>query len=219
MQMDGQEERLADRSLDLGLTRAQIWTIPNALTLLRILLVAPFVLLYEAGATAAAAIAFAVAAFSDGLDGFLARRLHQESRLGAMLDPVGDKLLCLSALVVLVLSGRLPSWLLAASLMRDGVVLAIALVALLRRHATPSEPMKIGKLATLTINLTVILALALSIWPVEPLGRVLQAFSVLSAICLGLAAIGYAFRALGMGALPAQEALSGDGDEERRRTP
>lgn len=206
MEMGGQEERLAaGRPPDLGLTRAEIWTLPNALTLLRILLVAPFILLYEAGATTAAAAVFAVAALSDGLDGFLARRLHQESRLGALLDPVGDKLLCLAALIVLVLSGRLPSWLLLASLTRDGVVLAIALVALLLRRATPSEPMKMGKLATLAINLTVILALALAIWPVEPLERTLQAFSVLSAISLGLAAIGYAFRALSMSAPGARD--------------
>lgn len=208
MRMGGQERR-ADRSLELGLARAQIWTVPNALTFLRILLVAPFVLLYEAGATTAAAIVFAVAALSDGLDGFLARHLDQTSRLGAMLDPIGDKLLCLAALIVLVLGTHLPSWLLATSLMRDGVVLSIALVALARRRATPSEPIKLGKLATLATNLTVILALALSIWPSGALEAALRVLCILSAILLGLAALGYAFRALGAmpvpGTLPQNE--------------
>ncbi|MDR0966285.1 MAG: CDP-alcohol phosphatidyltransferase family protein [Myxococcales bacterium] len=196
MGMVGQRDRLASGSSALSRTHSDVWTLPNTLTALRILLVAPFVLLYEASQLSAAAIAFALAALTDGLDGFLARRLHQESRLGAVLDPIADKLLCLAALLVLVLSGRLPSWLLFASLARDGVVLTIALSALLRHQPTPGDPSILGKLATLTTNLTVILALAQAIWPGALLERILLALSLLSAISLVFAAIGYALRAV-----------------------
>ena len=205
MAMGRGDERCAPRSRDAASARAALWTIPNALTLLRVLLVVPFVLFYEAGATLAAAITFAVAALSDGLDGFLARRLDQQSRLGERLDPLADKLLCLAALVVLVLNGRLPGWLLWASLTRDGVVLAIALVSVLRHRATPSEPLKLGKLATFATNLAVIAALLLALWPAAALAGTVRALSLFAALLLALAAIGYAWRALGEGLTGAPE--------------
>ena len=194
------------------------WTIPNGLTCLRLLLVAPFVLFYESGAIAAASVTFAVAALSDGLDGFLARRLGQQSRLGALLDPVGDKVLIFAALVVLVVSGALPLWLLIASLLRDGVVLIIALVCLVRRCPTERDPMRLGKLATLCTNATVLLALAHTLWPLAFLTSLLQAFCALAATCLCLAAIGYAARALGAKFAPTPPLAKSDACRERRQT-
>lgn len=79
--------------------------IPNMLTLMRIALIPVFVALFyvPAGwAYKACAIVFAIAAFTDWLDGWLARRLEQVSPLGAFLDPVADKLMVATALVLLV---------------------------------------------------------------------------------------------------------------------
>lgn len=79
--------------------------LPNLLTVSRILLIPFFVLVYlipGPGTYVSAAALFALAAFTDWLDGFLARRLEQTTPFGAFLDPVADKLIVVSALVVLV---------------------------------------------------------------------------------------------------------------------
>ena len=79
--------------------------LPNALTLARILLIPVFVVVFflpAEGARAAAALLFGAAACTDWLDGYLARRLNQTSRFGAFLDPVADKLMVCTVLVLLV---------------------------------------------------------------------------------------------------------------------
>lgn len=90
------------------------WNIPNILTLLRILLIPVFVGLFYLPAdvlsghdvNVLATLAFALAAVTDWLDGYLARRLNQTSAFGAFLDPVADKLMVAAALIVLVEFGR-----------------------------------------------------------------------------------------------------------------
>lgn len=85
--------------------------IPNALTLLRILLIPVFVLLFYLpvhGSYQAAAIVFALAGFTDWLDGYMARKLNQSTPFGAFLDPVADKLIVVIALGLLV--ERFGSW-------------------------------------------------------------------------------------------------------------
>ena len=82
-----------------------ITSLPNLLTLLRILLIPVFVVIFYmpfSWAHAAAAIIFATASFTDWLDGYLARRLEQISPFGAFLDPVADKLLVATSLLLLV---------------------------------------------------------------------------------------------------------------------
>jgi CDP-diacylglycerol--glycerol-3-phosphate 3-phosphatidyltransferase/cardiolipin synthase len=85
--------------------------IPNALTWLRILMIPAIIVLFFlpfAWADPAACAAFAVAGITDTLDGYYARKLGQVSRLGAFLDPVADKLIVASALVLIV--SRDPRW-------------------------------------------------------------------------------------------------------------
>ena len=218
MRMGGRQARPTNQPEKPIATFERAWTIPNGLTFLRLAFVLPFILFYESGAIAAASVTFAVAALSDGLDGFLARRLGQESRLGALLDPVGDKLLSFAALVVLVVSGALPLWLLIASLLRDGVVLTIALICLVRRCPTERDPMRMGKLATLCTNAAVLLALAHTLWPLASVSRLLTAFSALAATCLCLAAIGYAARALGAKFAPTPPLAQSDACRERNHS-
>jgi CDP-diacylglycerol--glycerol-3-phosphate 3-phosphatidyltransferase/cardiolipin synthase len=82
-----------------------MWTIPNSLTLLRILLIPVFVVVFylpTSWARLLCAVIFTVAALTDWLDGYLARRWQQTSPLGAFLDPVADKLMVAIALVLLV---------------------------------------------------------------------------------------------------------------------
>ena len=85
--------------------------IPNALCVLRMLLVAPVVWLLLAGEYAWVLVVFFLAGFTDGLDGFLAKRFDWRSRLGGILDPLADKLLMVSSYLTLGWLGLIPSWL------------------------------------------------------------------------------------------------------------
>jgi len=101
-----------------------IWTLPNLLTSARLIL-APFVAWRLAVNDVEGAFwLFVVAAITDLLDGNLARLLNQKSVLGAWLDPIADKVMLLSTLSMLCLTGLLPLWLLWVVLVRDGVILA-----------------------------------------------------------------------------------------------
>ena len=92
-----------------------MWNTPNLLTLLRIALIPVFVVLFYLPAPVMAAIVFTVAALTDWLDGYLARRWGQTSPLGAFLDPVADKLMVAVALVLLVEANPSPAFALPAA--------------------------------------------------------------------------------------------------------
>ncbi len=76
-----------------------VWTIPNLLTMIRLLLIPVFVVLFVQGQQKAALAVFVAASLTDLLDGFLARRLNQISDFGKLFDPLADKLMVLTALV------------------------------------------------------------------------------------------------------------------------
>ncbi len=93
--------------------------LPNALTLLRILLVPALLIAVIYGEIGAALALFAFAALTDLLDGYLARRLGQKTFLGAFLDPVADKLLMTVSFVSLAVVGLLPPWLAVLTVAKD----------------------------------------------------------------------------------------------------
>jgi cardiolipin synthase len=93
--------------------------LPNALTLLRILLVPAFLITVIYRELGAALVLFAVASLTDLLDGYLARRLGQKTFLGAFLDPVADKLLMTVSFVSLAVIGLLPPWLAVLAVAKD----------------------------------------------------------------------------------------------------
>lgn len=91
--------------------------------MLRIVLVAPVVWALGTEQFALALILFAVAGISDGLDGFLAKHYHWESRLGSILDPIADKLLLVASFATLTWLGALPVWLLWLVIARDLIII------------------------------------------------------------------------------------------------
>src|SRR5262245_9722751 len=109
-------------------------TSANQLTLLRMLLIPAFVILVIYGYFGWALLVFAVAGLTDALDGLIARRLGQKSKLGAWLDPMADKLLAVATFVVLTVPGLglanpIPVWLTVLIISRDVViVLTVAIV-------------------------------------------------------------------------------------------
>jgi cardiolipin synthase len=131
----------------------------NQLTLLRMLLIPVFALLVIYGYMIAALLVFLIAGLTDLLDGLLARRAGQKTTLGAWLDPVADKLLVATMLIVLTLPlphliVRLPVWLTVLVLMRDiGIVVTVAIVNLAIGRRT-FRPSMLGKVATATFLVT-----------------------------------------------------------------
>jgi len=93
--------------------------LPNFLTLCRLVLIVPFLLLLHKGDYSGAFYIYVVAGITDGLDGWLARHFHWQSRLGSFIDPVADKLLISLSFISLALIGMLPWWLVILVFMRD----------------------------------------------------------------------------------------------------
>tara|TARA_A100001391_G_scaffold66989_1_gene42696 strand:- start:1689 stop:2243 length:555 start_codon:yes stop_codon:yes gene_type:complete len=98
--------------------------IPNLISILRILLVIPVVWALVDERFALALILSAVAGISDGIDGFLAKHFHWQSRLGSILDPIADKLLLVASFATLAWMDLLPLWLLWLVLARDVIIVS-----------------------------------------------------------------------------------------------
>ena len=93
--------------------------IPNALTLIRLVMIAPFLLFLYQEEYVNAFYIFILAGFTDGLDGWLARYFHWQSFFGSFIDPLADKLLIASSFISLALIGALPWWLVLLVFLRD----------------------------------------------------------------------------------------------------
>jgi cardiolipin synthase len=127
------------------------WTIPNALSVLRLLGVPLFLwLLLGPHADVLALVVLAVAGFTDWLDGVIARTLHQTSRLGALLDPAADRLYILSTLIGLVLRHVIP-WELAGVIIARDLLLLLTVPGLRRLGLTALPVHYLGKAATFAL--------------------------------------------------------------------
>lgn len=129
----------------------RIWTIPNALSLLRLLGVPLFLyLVLVAHADVAALILLVAAGVSDYLDGYLARRLNQRSRVGVLLDPLADRLYIAATIIGLAVRGFIPWWLVVVLAARD--LMLLALMPMLRRQHRFAVPVTtLGKAATFAL--------------------------------------------------------------------
>ncbi len=123
--------------------------IPNLITGLRMLLVAPFLWLLLEEHYGGALALFVVAGLSDALDGFLAKYYGWTSELGGLLDPIADKLLLIGAILALGWLGELPGWLVALVIARDLVIVGGAVAYHLRVARFHAAPLMISKLNTL----------------------------------------------------------------------
>lgn len=130
--------------------------IPNLLTLLRIAAVAPLVWFLHQHLYHQALVLFALAGLSDGLDGYLARRFGWHSSLGAILDPMADKLLMGCTALMLVWNGIMPLWLFALIIARDAILSGGALIYRMLRGPFQVQPSIWGKISTFTQLLAVV---------------------------------------------------------------
>lgn len=124
-------------------------TVPNLITLARLLAVPLAVWLILDERFAAAFWVFIAAGLSDALDGYIAKHFDSRSRLGALLDPLADKALLTSVYLALALAQQLPGWLVILVVLRDGLIVAGFL--LIQATAAPRrfEPLYISKMNTL----------------------------------------------------------------------
>ena len=123
-------------------------TIPNLISIMRLLLVPGVVLAMLQARWEWAFAGFVVAGISDGVDGFIARQFNQHSRLGAYLDPIPDKLLLVSVFIVLGISGELPLWLVVAMVSRDGLIICAVVLSSVMGHPVEVKPLLVSKANT-----------------------------------------------------------------------
>ena len=144
-------------------------TIPNLITLFRIILTPLFIIFLIQGNYLRALVVFVLAGVSDLADGLIARTWHQKSRLGSYLDPLADKILMAASFVTLSIYHQIPSWLTVVVLSRD-VILALGVV-IFRLADTPLvvRPSLAGKWTTTFQLTTVGFVLLNKIWAFPPL--------------------------------------------------
>lgn len=140
-------------------------TIPNLITLLRIILAPVFVIYLINDQLTAAFIIFVVCSVSDGVDGFVARFFNQKSKLGAYLDPLADKLLLVTAFIVLAAMGHLPAWLTVTVIARDVTILLGVLIIHLNKLELRIRPSALSKINTCFQFLTVAAVLSKGLFP------------------------------------------------------
>ena len=143
--------------------------LPNAISLFRIALVLPILLLIMQGRFESALVLFFVAGFSDGVDGYLAKRFKWHTRLGALLDPVADKLLVAGTFLTLVSTGHAPFWLAAIVIFRDVIIVGGAAAYNFFVAPVEGEPTRISKLNTAMELLFILFVLCRAAfgWPAE----------------------------------------------------
>ena len=135
-------------------------SIPNLITLMRVILVPVVFWLLVTHQLKAACLAFVVAGVSDAVDGFLAKRYKWETELGAYLDPLADKLLIVSIFIALGVTAKLPSWLVIAVVSRDLLIVIAVILSWLLNHPTPMRPIVVSKANTVAQILLAAVVLA-----------------------------------------------------------
>lgn len=145
----------------------EAWNLPNALTVLRIFLVPLLVVVLLTRARISVLLGagiFGLAVLTDYLDGYLARRNNQVTRLGMLLDPLADKLLTTAAFLSLVERDAAPAWMVTIVIGRELAVTALRSIADQKGFAIPASPLGKGKMALQVVAIFLLL-LALE-WPV-----------------------------------------------------
>lgn len=126
---------------------SRIFTIPNVLTFVRLALVPVFLVLIIVGEDVLALVVLVVSSATDFLDGVLARRLDQVSRLGQLLDPAADRLFIFATVIGLAVRGIVPWWLVSIIVGRDVLLLVLGVI-LANFGYGPLPVHHLGKIAT-----------------------------------------------------------------------
>jgi cardiolipin synthase len=164
--------------------------IPNALTLLRLLLIPVFLVASFRGMFVAALVLFVTAAVTDIFDGLIARRLNQRSRLGAILDPAADKMMLVFGYLYYTLAPnvalRIPAWLTFTVFVRDVLIAMFAYLLYTRVQVKRFPPSIAGKTSTVLQAVTLGLVILVNafapglVWLAELMFRVALLITLIS---------------------------------------
>lgn len=145
--------------------RCKIWTIPNLISLSRLILIFPIIVNLARSHIEWALFWILIAIGTDSLDGFLARRFNQRSQIGRILDPIADKISWIGISLFLVISPlyELPLWFVAFIIIRETIVLICGLMVM-KRCQFIMESQRVGKISAFLTGVTVI-AFILKITP------------------------------------------------------
>ncbi len=122
--------------------------LPNAISLMRIVLIVPILGFILSNDFEWALALFFIAGFSDGIDGYLAKRFNWHTRFGALIDPVADKLLVAGAFITLAYAQHIPIWLAVVVILRDVIIVTGAMAYNFIVKPVQGEPTRISKLNT-----------------------------------------------------------------------
>jgi cardiolipin synthase (CMP-forming) len=171
------------------MTLSQVFTAPNQLTMLRMAFVPFIVIELVDGRYSWALLLFVVAGFSDGLDGLLARKLHQQTLLGQYLDPIADKLLLSTMFLVLSILRKIPWRFTVLVFSRDISILAASAVLFAIAGLRDFRPSIFGKANTFSQIAAVFFVMLLPLRPVRWIWitrtvflRATFAFTIISAL-------------------------------------
>ncbi|MCI6647689.1 MAG: CDP-diacylglycerol--glycerol-3-phosphate 3-phosphatidyltransferase [Oscillospiraceae bacterium] len=164
-------------------------TTANKITIFRVICIPVFiVLMYMDGAAAryGALAVFVIASLSDFLDGYIARHYNQVSNFGKFMDPLADKILVITAMLLFVESGRMPGWVLALVVAREFAVSGLRLVAVEQGRVIAAA--KSGKIKTASTMVCIILMLLIGVPYSAPdyLGMVCNAVILLTTLYSGI---------------------------------
>lgn len=170
--------------------------LPNFITLCRIISIPFFVALLSRNRLREALYVFTAAALTDGLDGTLARWTNKRTELGAFLDPFADKLLLISALVILAVENVIPGWVLSVIVVRDVVVVfGYLMLTFIIGERIPVRPTYAGKTGTV-LQIACIVG-ALLRWPqLDHLHHLWTGLLLLTALMTGISGLQYMYRGL-----------------------
>src|SRR5262245_17166015 len=155
---------MAEQSTTAEQYRSAVLTTANQLTILRIIFVPVFVICLTDGENGWALAIFVAAGLTDALDGIIARRFGQKTSIGAVLDPIADKLLMTTSVLILSLPqmnlpNPFPRWLMILMISRDGFILLVSLIIVLMLGWRVFKPSPYGKASTVLQVVTVLFVL------------------------------------------------------------
>ncbi len=193
----------------------RVLTIPNLLSFLRLLLVPVFLVLIIGGRDGFALLVLVISSVTDFLDGQIARRFHQMSRLGQLLDPAADRLFIFAALIGLALRGVIPWWLFAVIVARDVMLLVLGIVGANFGYG-PLPVHHLGKLATLCLFYALPIFMIGQAFPdaatmTIPIGWAFALWGVFLYWCAGLSYLSETLRVIripGVGPAPESDTLN-----------
>ena len=145
----------------------RIWTVPNAISFIRLIMVPIFLWLLITGDDASALIVLIIATTSDFIDGMIARNFNQVTRLGMYLDPLSDRLFIAASVIGLAVRGLIPVPLLAIVLARDIMLLSVVLYRRLRIADLPRVTF-VGKTATFVLFIAFPVVVLGTVWTDAP---------------------------------------------------